>query len=308
MMSVISYLDSLLRCPACGSIYSPNLYVCPGCGLRISHRKRREQGNRVKAGRVVKALGESKVTAGGIHQAVYRKVAWKNKYLSLREVFVDRVLKTLEAAGCITQDGLGFKVLRRPSVDEVCFWLWGDKSQSKKRSNKNLERKQVRYVNAVKDGKEWVLKKEVKVGDVVKPFLLINSDEAVEAAGELAKQNPGVPYNCMLTNGFRATLERTDDLLRAVPNVGILACSESVWLKRLRASLVDLFEILVMPVGGVKLWTRTAYRMVHVWLSDGCSLGLICERLYSLGIKISVQGLLKWRWREIKGPPPVFVW
>jgi len=307
-MTDLSYFGVLLRCPMCDCIYSPKMRVCPNCGERVSDAKRREVGNRVKAERVVEALGGSRVTPEIIHQAMYRRPSRNNKYLSPKQEFVDRVLKTLEEAECITQDELGFTVLKKPSVDEVYGLLWKEKNVSKEKDDKKPEKKQVRYVNVVKEGHEWVRKKKVKVGDIVKRFFLINSAESVEAAKEIALQNPGVNYNCMFTDGFRPSLKKYDKLLDAVPNMGKVACSEYVWLHRLRASLVDLFEILVMPVGGVKLWTMTAYRMVNMWLSDGCSLGLVCERLFSLGIKISVQGLLRWRWREIKGPPPVFVW
>jgi len=307
-MTDLSYFGVLLKCPMCDCTYSPKLRVCPNCGERVSDDKRRKVANRVKAERVVEALGGSRLTPESIHQAMYRRPSRNNKYLSLRQEFVDRLLKVLVAAGYITLDEFGFTVLKKPSVDEVYELLWGEKSQSKKKVNKKPEKKQVRYVDAVKDGREWVLKKGRRVGDVVMRFFLINSAESVEAAREIALQNPGVKYNCMFTNGFRSTLKNTDKLLLAVPNVGILACSEYTWLKRLRSSLVDLFEILVLPVGGVKLWTNTAYRLVDELLKDGHSLGLVCERLYSLGIKISVKGLLKWRWREIKGPPPVFVW
>lgn len=304
----LSYFDVLLRCPMCDCTYSPKLRVCPNCGERVSDVKRRKVANRVKAERVVEALGGSRVTSESIHQAMYRRPSRNNKYLSSRQEFVDRALKALEGAECIAQDKLGFIVLKKPSVDEVYGLLWKEKNVSKKRDDKKSEEKQVRYVDVVKEGDRWVRKRKIKVGDIVKRFFLINSAESVKVVKKIASQNPDVNYNCMFTNGFRSTLKNADKLLLAVPNVGILACSEYTYWERLRGSLADLFHVLVMPVGGVKRWIDTAYRLVHESLSDGCSLGLVCERLYSLGIKISVRGLLKWRWREIKGPPPVFVW
>lgn len=306
--SRLTYFGVLLTCSECGSMYSPKLRKCPSCGVRILGRERDEILKREKAGRIVEALKSSRLTPESIYLEVYRRPEGVHKYPSLRRLFAENVLEQLVFYGFI---GLGmddFVVLKQPSVDEVYDILWGERSQSKNKAKLKTGKKQAGYVDAVKEGDHWTSEKSGKVDGPVTPFFLLNSPESEESAIMIAKQNLGVKYNFEYTNEYRPTLERVDHLLLEIPNVGIIACSEWTWKNRLRTGLFGLVKILVIPRGGVKQWVKYVCRYVNELLKRGENLGVVCKNLNIFNIKISVKGLLKWHWKEIKRPPPVFVW
>lgn len=305
--SRLTYFGLLLTCPKCGSMYSPKLFKCPSCRDRILGRERDELLKREKAERIVKALKKPGVMPGAIYSAVYRRPEEAYKYPSLRNLFVEDVLNQLLFNEFIGLDVRGFFVLKQPSVDEVYDIMWGKKSQSKKKIERKSEKKQARYIDAVKEGDCWFIKNSRKMGGVVNRFFLINSPESEEYAIGIAKQNPGTKYNFMYTNEYRPTLERVDHLSSEVPNVGIIACSEYTWFERMRIGLAGLLKILVIPRGGLKQWTEYVCCYAQELLQIGENLGEVCRRLNIFNIKISVNGLLRWHWKEIR-PPPGSTW
>jgi hypothetical protein len=81
------------------------------------------------------------------------------------------------------------------------------------------------------------------------------------------------------------------------------------WKHRICARYQDILRVILLLPGGLKLWTNQVYDYVKYWLnSEKDSLGTICRKLNMFGIWISVNGLLHWRFKHIKPPPPVFVW
>ena len=145
------------------------------------------------------------------------------------------------------------------------------------------------------------------VGRAVACFFKINGVRAVEEAAQICAQNPRVLYNFDFTNSYRPTHKRIKDLLHRVPNVGMLACGGYALRERVSRVWRGFFQPLLLPVGGARKWTETVFAFVRERLYWGDSLGSVCKQLNVYGIKISVRGLLRWRWREIKGPPPVLL-
>ena len=89
----------------------------------------------------------------------------------------------------------------------------------------------------------------------------------------------------------------------------VITTSLHSWKKRLPKKYQETVSVLMLLPGALRIWTQDKIAVVNVWLkNDKNSLGEICRKLNAFGIKISVRGLVKWRLREIKGPPPVFVW
>jgi len=167
----------------------------------------------------------------------------------------------------------------------------------------------VDYVRCVRVSYGWVpVTGRRIVGRVVASFFKINGEKAVKEAAVLCSQNPHVLYNFDFTNSYRPTHKRIMDLLHRVPNVRMLACSGYVLRERVCRVWKEFFQPLLLPVGGSKKWTESVFAFVRERLYVGDNMGSICRQLNMFDIKISVKGLLKWRWREIKGPPPVFVW
>jgi len=305
--SRLTYFGVLLICPECGAVYSPELFKCPSCGDRILGRERDELLRRVKAERIVDALKKSRLRPGEMYFEIYRRREKVYKNPSLKNSFAEEVLRQLVFNGFIRPGEFDFVVLKQPSVDEVYDILWGKKAQSEKKVERKPERKQAGYIYAVKEGDRWIQKIVRRAGAACARFFSLNSPESVEYAIMITKQNPGVKYNFEFTNEYRPTLERVDHLLSEVPNVGIIACSEWTWWNRLRVGLSGLLKILVRPKGGVKKWVNDVRYYARELLQIGENLGEVCKKLNAFNIKISVEGLLRWHWKEIR-PPPGSTW
>jgi len=160
----------------------------------------------------------------------------------------------------------------------------------------------IKTVDAYYDGKihEWVPVGEGKVVGVVRRFFMVNSEKSLDEACDIAHYSPNVKFNFKFTNGFRPTLDHASMLISRVPNLGILACSGYTFLKRLRISLSSIFQVLTMPIGSLMKWRPFVLRVVAERLRVGDSLGTICRMLNLFGIKISVKGFLKFRWRQVR--------
>jgi len=158
----------------------------------------------------------------------------------------------------------------------------------------------VSTVKVVRDGPYWVPLGSVKNVVGVKTFFVINSDKALDEAFSIARYSPQVSFNCMFTNSYRPTWNRFSSFMSRFLNVGLLACSEYTWLRRLRASWSSMFHVLLMPRGGLRKWTPDVVRFVRDRLWYGDRLGTICRMLNLFGIKISVKGFLMFRWRQVR--------
>lgn len=98
-------------------------------------------------------------------------------------------------------------------------------------------------------------------------------------------------------------------LVKTFLPLAVITTSLYSWKKRLSKKYQETVSVLMLPPGALRIWTQDKIAVVSVWLkNDKNSLGEICRKLNAFGIKMSVRGLVKWRLREIKGPPPVFVW
>jgi len=272
----------------------------------MSAKARREYGNIVKSRRIARYLKkvfttERTVTPEKLYNAVYKRQPTKEKHPSLRDRFIERVLKSLRSCGYLSAN---LDVLKAPAAWEIFDTVWCKEVSDKT----GVEERKRTSIKAVRRGDYWYQVDGGEGGGEVRTFFLLNSEESVEALGDLAATSPGTLYNAHFTDSYRATKRHVDYLLFMVPNLGIITCSEYTWLKRLRLSLTPLIKILCIPPGRIRTWTRDVHNRVCEMLKDHFSLGAVCTELNKFGIRISVQGLLRWRWREIKGPPPVFVW
>ena len=98
-------------------------------------------------------------------------------------------------------------------------------------------------------------------------------------------------------------------LIKLYIPMAVITTSLYNWEKRMCKKYQGIVLKFVMLPGTLRTWTENVLATIKVWLTDNKdSLGEICKKLNVFGIKISVKGLMKWRWKEIKGPPPVFVW
>lgn len=313
--SRLAYFGILLTCPKCGAEYSPLIYSCPACSHRISELDRDMVLKREKSKRIAAMLkvGEE-VYPGQMYYALYRRIERQYKIAALKPEFSEEVLTALIRDNFVAWDTNGYYVLRKPTADEVYSILWGEKSLSTKEVKRRHERqrKHAECITAVmnkKEGDYWAQVKEGRInpGCVTKRFLSINSNEGMREAIKITRQNSNLNYNFFFVNGFRPTQKRIDYLISEVTNIGIVACSEWTWLKRLRLGLSEWVKILMRPRGGVKRWTSDIVIYVRSQLEIGEKFGTICKNLNLFNIKISIKGIMKYHWKEIKRPPPIFI-
>jgi len=115
----------------------------------------------------------------------------------------------------------------------------------------------------------------------------------------------GADYNNPhFTNNFRLTIKQFCDLLRRVPNIGTVSCSEYTYHHRLSRLLKDVVDVMVQPRGRVKKWVDGLEEATRQWVLDGKSIGEICATLYRLfDIRITVKGFIKYHLFHTKPPP-----
>ena len=153
-------------------------------------------------------------------------------------------------------------------------------------------------------GSYWVpANKDRRVGKERRTFFLINSARAVREAEAITRASPRRVFNFMFTNQFRPTKRNIMELFHRIPNLGKLACSGYTWRARLSRVWRPAIERLLLPVGATRRWTRNVCAVVKRWLSRGDSLGSVCKQLNVFGIKISVRGLMRHHWHQVKPPP-----
>jgi len=213
------------------------------------------------------------------------------------EAFYVRVVGVLKEKGVIRDD----RVVRVPSRADLCAWLPARAGASKRVGG------QPSIVKAVSAGPQtWVPIECPRPDQRVRNFVSISHEEDVDAFKRLSRQNPHVKYNVFFTSTCKPIIRRILDVMASVPNLGVIATTLYTWKHRLSHAYKSILNVLERPAGRPRTWTYTVCAYAHALLRRGERLGTICERLNVFGIKISVRGLLKWRWREIKGPPPVF--
>jgi len=215
------------------------------------------------------------------------------------EAFYARVIKVLTELGVI-RDGV---VTRVPSRAELYRWF----PIVRKGGGGVADRPII--VKAVSAGPQvWVPGEHPRQDQRTQNFVSIRCEEDVGVLKRLARQNPCVRYNVFFTSAYEPIVRRILGLLASIPNLGIMATTLYVWKHRLSRAYKHAFNVLQRPSGRPRTWTYTVYAYAHALLRRGEKLGYICKQLNIFGIKISVRGLLKWRLRDIKGPPPVSMW
>ncbi len=105
---------------------------------------------------------------------------------------------------------------------------------------------------------------------------------------------------------FGASREKIDYVFQGLPYLLDLVVPPSLY-RRVSRSRRHLVSVVHSLRGRARKWTGEVIRAVrYLIFTEKKKLGEVCRILNGYGIKISVLGLLKYRWRQIKPPPPLF--
>lgn len=221
--------------------------------------------------------------------------------MDLVERSIRRILRIMKEKGYVTPYKGRYVPLNKPlpeteeEYQEFSKMLFGKKNRD--RISRTL-RAPFRRKAVVRGAVSIMFRGAPRKRDIWFWYDEINDDVMLDRYISLNQNSFGKGLHIHLTKNF-FSVKRFKKIKAHLP-LAEIHCSIYVWKKRIGERLKDIVKPLIQPSGGVRKWFRETYIAVASLLRNGgFSLGEVCRYLNSYGIRISVSGLLKYRWRWI---------